>query len=152
MERLAVEIGRALRRLRRAQGLTLVEVAAMSEGAFKATSVAGYERGERNITVERFCRLTELYGYAPERLLADILRRAEGRIQPEIDLTALESLGTTEGALVSGFVRQVRALRGERRADTITLRSGDLEVLATAEGRRPEELAEALRPMNRPED
>ena len=152
MERLAVEIGRALRRLRRAQGLTMVEVAAISEGVFKATSVAGYERGERSITLERFCGLTELYGYAPERVLADILRRSEGGVQPEIDLTALETLGTTEGALVSGFVRQVRALRGERRADTITLRSGDLEVLATAEGRRPEELAEALRSTVRPED
>lgn len=152
MEQLAVEIGRALRRLRRAHGLTLVDVAAMSGGMFKATSVAGYERGERSITLERFCSLCQLYGLAPERLLADILRNAEGRIEPDIDLTALESLGTTESALVSEFVRQVRALRGERRADMITLRAGDLDVLATAEGRLPEELAEALRAVIRPED
>jgi len=152
MEELAVEIGRALRRVRRAHGLTLVDVAAMSGGIFKSTSVAGYERGERSITLERFCRLCQLYGLAPERLLADILRRTEGRPEPEIDLTALESLGTTEGALVSGFVRQVRALRGERQADMITLRAGDLEVLATAEGRRPEDLAEALRAAIRSED
>ena len=64
-------------------------------GVFKATSVAGYERGERSITLERFCGLTELYGYAPERVLADILRRSEGGVQPEIDLTAqvLTNLG-----------------------------------------------------------
>jgi transcriptional regulator with XRE-family HTH domain len=152
MEQVAVEIGQVLRRLRRARGLTLMDVAALSAGTFKATSVAGYERGERNITLERFCRLCQLYGLAPERVLADILRSTEGRIEPEIDLTALESLGTTESALLSGFVRQVRGLRGERQADTITLRSGDLEVLAAAEGRRPEELAEALREVIQPED
>lgn len=152
MEHIAVEIGRALRRLRRAHGLTLVDVAAMSNGMFKATSVAGYERGERSITLERFCNLCQLYGLAPDRVLAEILRRTEGRIEPEIDLAALESLGTTESALLSGFARQVRGLRGEPQADTITLRAGDLEVLATAEGRRPEELAKALRSVIRPHD
>jgi transcriptional regulator with XRE-family HTH domain len=156
LEHIAVEIGRALRRLRRAHGLTLVNVAAMSNGMFKATSVAGYERGERSITLERFCSLCQLYGVAPDRVLAEILRRTEGRIEPEIDLAALESLGTTESALLSGFARQVRGLRGEPQADTITLRAGDLEVLATAEGRRPEELAEelakTLRSVIRPHD
>jgi transcriptional regulator with XRE-family HTH domain len=152
LEHIAVEIGRALRRLRRAHGLTLVDVAAMSNGMFKATSVAGYERGERSITLERFCNLCQLYGLAPDRVLAEILRRTEGRIEPEIDLTALESLGTTESALLSGFARQVRGLRGEPQADTITLRAGDLEVLATAEGRRPEELAKALHSVIRPHD
>ena len=147
-----MEIGRALRRLRRAHGLTLVDVAAMSNGTFKATSVAGYERGERSITLERFCNLCQLYGLAPDRVLAEILRRTEGRIEPEIDLAALESLGTTESALLSGFARQVRGLRGEPQAGTITLRAGDLEVLATAEGRRPEELAKALSSVIRPHD
>ena len=147
-----MEIGRALRRLRRAHGLTLVHVAAMSNGTFKATSVAGYERGERSITLERFCNLCQLYGLAPDRVLAEILRRTEGRIEPEIDLAALESLGTTESALLSGFARQVRGLRGEPQAGTITLRAGDLEVLATAEGRRPEELAKALSSVIRPHD
>jgi transcriptional regulator with XRE-family HTH domain len=152
LEHIAVEIGRALRRLRRAHGLKLVDVAAMSNGMFKATSVAGYERGERSITLERFCNLCQLYGLAPDRVLAEILRRTEGRIEPEIDLAALESLGTTESALLSGFARQVRGLRGEPQAGTITLRAGDLEVLATAEGRRPEELATALRSVIRSHD
>ncbi len=149
MEPLALEIGKALRRARRARGLTLREVASASGGRFKATSVAGYERGERSINLERFCDLSRLYGIAPERLLADILRSVEGRLEPEIDLTLLEGLGSPEGALVSGFIRQVRSLRRVEPSETVVLRAGDLEVLATAAGKKPEELVEALEPVLR---
>ena len=146
MEPLTQAIGRALRRLRESRGFTLREVARASGGRFKATSVAGYERGERSITLERFCELCRFYAMAPDRLLADIVRAAEGHAEPEIDPKILESLGSEEGALVAGFVRQVRALRAEPGVDTIVLRTGDLEVLATAAGKRPEDLADLLRP------
>jgi len=152
LEALVLEIGRALRRTRIARGLTLREAAAASGGRFQATSVAGYERGERSISLERFCDLCRIYGMAPERLLADIVRAAEGRAEPKIDLEVLEKLGSVEGALISGFVREVSALRSERKGDTIVLRAGDLEVLATASGRKPEELLEMLRPALQRED
>jgi hypothetical protein len=61
-------------------------------------------------------------------------------------------LGSAEGALVSGFIRQVRALRREAPAETIVLRTGDLEVLATASGKKPEELIEVLEPILRHEE
>ena len=51
------EVGRALRRARLAQGLTLKAVGERSGGAFKPTAVAGYERAERAIGLERFCAL-----------------------------------------------------------------------------------------------
>jgi transcriptional regulator with XRE-family HTH domain len=152
MDALSVEIGRALRRVRQSRGLTLHNVAEVSEGVFKATSVAGYERGERTITLERFIRLSALYGVRPERLLADILRSVEGRQEPTVDLTVLESLGSMESALVSAFVQQVRSLRKgeEQEAEmTIVLRTGDLESLAKAAGKSPEELVEILRPVLR---
>lgn len=149
MDPMPQEIGRALRRARLARRLTLREVFSASGGRFKATSVAGYERGERSITLKRFCELCRVYGVAPERLLADIVRAAEGRTEPEIDLSVLQALGTPEGSVVAEFVRQVRSLRGEQDADTIVLRAGDLEVLATASGRRPDELIKILRPVLR---
>lgn len=144
MRRSAVEIGRALRDARRARGLTLRQAAERSERRFRPTSIAGYERGERSITLERFIELCRVYGMAPERLLAEIVRRLEGRPPVVIDLTALEGIDTTEGRIVTGFVQEVAALRGERGRRAITLRAGDLEVLATAIGRRPEELAERV--------
>jgi len=139
-----LEAGKALRRARRARGLTLRQVSAISLGRFKPTSVAGYERGERSISLERFCELCQLYEVPPQTLLAEILRSIAGGPEPDIDLTLLESLGSAEGALVAGFIRQIRALRREAASGRIALRAGDLEVLATAAGKKREELAEAL--------
>jgi len=149
MDPLALEIGRALRRAREARGLTLRAVATVSGGRFKATSVAGYERGERSVSVVRFCELCRFYGASPDRLLAEIMRAMEGTAETIIDLAFLEALGSEEAALVSGFVHQVRSLRTEAGGEEIVLRAGDLEVLATAAGKRPEELAELLRPKLR---
>ena len=68
-----VETGRALREARLANGLTLREVGERSGGEFTPTAVAGYERAERSISLERFCALCAFYGVAPERLLAEIV-------------------------------------------------------------------------------
>lgn len=86
---IAEDIGSALRRARLARGLTLREVGTRSRGAFSPTAVAGYERGERAISVQRFCDLCAFYGIAPEHLLAAVLRGAAGRAEL-IDLTELE--------------------------------------------------------------
>lgn len=152
MGRIAQEIGRALRRARLARDLTLRQVSTLSHGRYKPTSVAGYERGERAISLQRFCELCELYDVPPQTLLADILRAAQGRPEPDIDLTLLESLGSDEAELVAGFIRQIRSLRREHPTGRIVLRSGDLEVLATAAGKKPAELVRALGPSIRRED
>jgi hypothetical protein len=126
--------------------LTLRELTRQSAGRFKATSVAGYERGERTISVERFCELCVLYGVAPQAVLGDILVAVGGSSEREIHLSRLETMRSAEGSLLSEFVRQIKALRGEASSETIALRAGDIEVLATAAGKTPEELAEAIEP------
>jgi transcriptional regulator with XRE-family HTH domain len=146
---LAHEIGRSLRRARRARGFTLRQVAIQTAGRFKATSVAGYERGERTVSVERFCELCGLYGVAPQAVLGDILVAVGGRPEAEIDLSRLERMESAEGGLLSEFVRQIKALRKEAASETIALRAGDIEVLATAAGKKPEELARAIEPAVR---
>jgi transcriptional regulator with XRE-family HTH domain len=150
MGRIALEAGRALRRARRMRGLTLRQVSALTEGRLKPTSIAGYERGERSISLERFCELCELYSVPPQSILGDVWRSVQGIAEPDIDLAQLESMGSAEAALVVGFIRQIRALRHDEPAETIVLRAGDLEVLATAAGRKPSELVEVLGPSIRP--
>lgn len=131
----ALETGRALRRARRARQLTLRQVASMSGGRFKATSIAGYERGERAISLERFSELCRLYGIPPGTLLAEIVRDVQRTNTSAVHVTDLESLGSEEAALVAGFVRHIRELRSNLPPETIALRAGDLEVLASAAGR-----------------
>lgn len=140
----ATEVGTALRRARRARGLTLRAVSTLSDGRYKPTSIAGYERGERSISLERFCDLCRLYDADPSTLLTEILEIAGGAPEPGLDLERLEALGSSEAALVAGFVREIRTLRRGRPSDAIVLRAGDVEVLATAAGKRPEDLIEIL--------
>ena len=69
---MALEIGRALRRARVARGMTLKDLADASVDRFRPTSVAGYERGERKISLVRFCELCRLLDVPPERVLGEI--------------------------------------------------------------------------------
>jgi transcriptional regulator with XRE-family HTH domain len=90
-----VQTGRALRDARLADGLTLREVGERSGGAFTPTAVAGYERAERSISLERFCALCAFYGVAPDRLLAEIVEvLARGRVilltDADVDIAAAE--------------------------------------------------------------
>ena len=84
------EVGRALRRARLDLGLTLRQVGERSLGAFKPTAVAGYERGERTISLERFYALCSFYGVAPTEVLAEIEEALDPPAEALVDLTQLE--------------------------------------------------------------
>ena len=62
-------LGQRLRAARRQRGWSLGEIEAQTEGEFKASVVGAYERGERAISVQRFVRLSEIYGVAASELL-----------------------------------------------------------------------------------
>ena len=143
---ISVEIGNGLRRARQERGLTLRDLSRLSGGKYKPTSVAGYERGERAISVERFCDLCRLYDIPPPVLLEEIVRAVRTTPEPHIDITLLEPLGSAEAALVSGFVREIRALRRGPSSQTIVLRAGDVEILAKAAGKEADELIDILGP------
>lgn len=136
---LGLEAGRSLRRLRKERGLTLREVGRASGGRFTPTAIAGYERGERTISLRRFCELVELYGGAPDRILRGILQ-ARGPSEHAIDLEAVNALPSLEAGVIRSFVTEILHLRGEGLSDTVILREGDLEILAGAAGRTAKEL------------
>lgn len=90
------QVGRALRRARQARGLTLRDVGIRSGGIFTPTAVAGYERDERAISLQRFCELATFYGVAPQDLLAEALHPDDR--EPVVDLTPLEEpVNTSSG-------------------------------------------------------
>ena len=126
--------------------MTLRQVGLASQGRFKSTAVAGYERAERSITLERFYELAGLYDMAPERLLSQIAWRVDGGPEPLIDPSKIVSLPPREQGALTEFISQVRQMRGTPDEGTISLRVRDLEVLATISGTKLDEFVEHLRP------
>ena len=120
----------------------------MSNGRFKPSTLGGYERGERAITLERFCELASLYGMPADRLLADVCdgMTPERRKGLAIDLTKLPLVKTSERNAVADFLHGVRSQRRSPGNEVITLRSQDVEALAFASRLSPSALVSRLRP------
>jgi transcriptional regulator with XRE-family HTH domain len=146
--RIREALGEVLRETRRHRGLTLREVAALAGSRFKPSAIGGYERGERSISLERFCDLAELYGVPADRLLAQVLARVkpEGRVEVVVDLTQLELLPGEEPRITAELVDRVRRQRGDLTGAQVTLRAGDLEALALASKLAPGDLVRRLQP------
>lgn len=150
LEGLPEEIGRVLRDIRRARRMTLRQVAEASDGEIKATSLAGYERAERTISLVRFYSICWFFGVAPDRLLTLILARTHPQ-QPVtpghlvVDLNRLSQPGSRESRSVEAYVTSVREARGLG-GSIISLRTDDLEILATETGKLPESLLHSLSP------
>ena len=148
MKAISEAIGEALRRARKGRKLTLHDVARISKGRFKPSSVGSYERGTRTISVPLLCELAGLYGIPPDRILADALANSLPEAQREvvIDLRRLPKLQGEDGRVLTEFVGQVRALRGDLASEVITLRAGDVEVLASSLGSESKALMQRIRP------
>ncbi len=130
------EVGHALRRARLARGLTLRQVGERSLGAFKPTAVAGYERAERTISLERFYALCAFYGVAPTRLLAEIEEALGRRPELTIDLTQLEDPDARSTTLGSSSTISFRG-RTRGRKPTGNDASGPSAVRAGSTDRAP---------------
>ena len=78
-ERFAAVVGDVLRRVRQGRGLSLRQVTVRSGGRFKPSSVASYERGERQVSLERFFALADVYDVTPERIVAAIAHELEAQ-------------------------------------------------------------------------
>jgi transcriptional regulator with XRE-family HTH domain len=148
MVQFARVLGEVLRDARHQRGLTLRQAMERSEGRFKPSVIGGYERGERSLSLVRFCELAKFYGIPADRLLARALERLDpaARRETVLDLGRLERVQDEAGDAVTGFVRQVKQERGDRAKEIITLRAGDLEAVALASGIALDQLLQALRP------
>src|SRR5205085_3138444 len=94
--------GDALRRARERRGYTMQRVSELTRGRFKPSSIGGWERAEREISLQRFCELSEVYAVSPDRLLAEALESMapDERGEVVIDLTRLPLLEGEEQGLL----------------------------------------------------
>jgi transcriptional regulator with XRE-family HTH domain len=148
MGRFSTAAGQVLRETRVRLGLSLDDVARISTGRFKPSALGGYERGERSLTIDRFCELASVYSANPDEVLSRVLGRLDpaGRDEVVIDLRRIGQIESEERTLVAEFVHRIKVLRGDYLTDVLTLRGGDVAALAMASGRRSDELMIGIRP------
>jgi hypothetical protein len=122
--------------------MTLEDVRRRSGNHFKPSALGSLERGQRGLSLARFCELAWLYGIPPDQLLAEVMRSvtATGALEVVIDLDRLFASQGPEITLLAEHVDHVRSLRADYRTNLITLRSGDIEALAGRAQIRPAEL------------
>jgi transcriptional regulator with XRE-family HTH domain len=115
-------------------GLSLDQLSRRSDGRYQPSSLGSYERGERAISVVRFCELALLLGVSPDQLLGDALSRSwpQGRREVMIDVGELPY--SEAGRQTAAYAHRVRSARDDYLSSVVTLRAGDLQVIADASG------------------
>jgi transcriptional regulator with XRE-family HTH domain len=105
-DQFSASLGQRLRVARKQRGWSLGDVESNTVGEFKASVVGAYERGERAISVQRFVRISEVYGFKPSDLLPTI-STPEGVFTIDLDALASED----GDHLAEKFLNAIRMLR-----------------------------------------
>lgn len=135
-------LGEHLRRIRKQQGLSLLDVESQSEKEFKASVLGAYERGERSVSTPRLKRLSEIYSLPLHAMLPveeGMPARGPGS-GVAIDLTRAENADAPEAKAVARYVRMIIARRGSWSGRVVGIRAEDVRALAAALDRSPDEL------------
>lgn len=114
-------LGQRLRAARRHRGWSLGDVESNTDGEFKASVVGAYERGERAISVQRFARLSEIYGTPASDLLPT-------QTEPELVID-LEALAGEDGDLVDRYLAAIQMMRKAPGVDEV--RDSDRAVISS---------------------
>ena len=129
----AFELGRVLRRVRTDRSMRLGDVAAQSDGRFKASALGSYERGERTLSLERFVELAFLYEIPPATLLRRVLLGGSsepGRVA--VDRGQLDLVPWPEREWLAELTDRVATRRGSDSQAVVAVREDDVAELAAA--------------------
>ena len=126
------EVGARLRAIRNQLELTLRDVEERSNGHWKAVVVGSYERADRSVSLPRLHELADFYGVDVAELLPGGMSTVSDEPPPlVVDVGGLRAASTDRDLWpLVRFVADVRARRGDRSGDRITLRSADARALA----------------------
>ena len=134
MNALTSAIGASLRDARVRAGLSLHELALRSQGRYSPSSLGGYERGERAISVVRFCELARFLGVPADQLLGRALDRVMSDERREVVLELTDLPDSEVGRQTAAHAHHMKERRSDYLSTVVTLRSGDLQVIADASG------------------
>jgi len=130
----SAQVGQRLRAIRQAQGLSLAEVEARSDGRWSASAVGAYERGFRTLSLPRLKSLADFYKVPVAVLLGEPLpvEAAAERRKIVLDLNALAKIDPA--APIRRFVQSIIEARGDFNGKVLSLRHDDLKALCTLVG------------------
>ncbi len=127
-------VGRRLRAIRQAQGLSLAEVEQRSSGRWSASAVGAYERGFRTLSLPRLKALADFYRVPVAVLLGESVAASSSPERRKIVLD-LEALNTIDpSAPIRRFVQSIIEARGDFNGRVLSLRHDDLKALCTLVG------------------
>ncbi|CAN5127659.1 hypothetical protein BH20ACT3_BH20ACT3_10040 [soil metagenome] len=127
-------VGRRLRAIRQAQGLSLADVEQRSNGQWSASAVGAYERGFRTLSLPRLKALADFYRVPVAVLLGEAVATASSpeRRKIVLDLEALNRIDPA--APIRRFVQSIIEARGDFNGRVLSLRHDDLKALCTLVG------------------
>ncbi len=130
----ALAVGRRLRAIRQAQGMSLVDVEERSGGRWSSSAIGAYERGFRNLSLPRLNALAEFYRVPVSVLLGEPgpYNEPPERRKLVLDLEALRRIDAAEP--IQRFVRSIIEARGDFNGRVLSLRHDDLKALCTLVG------------------
>src|ERR687894_1287254 len=106
-----LEVGRRLRALRKAKGMSLDDVERSSEGRWSASAIGAYERWFRTLSLPRLHELAAFYDVPVSVLLGQQEAAPEKPRKLVLDLEALGNV--PDAAAIQRFARSIVLQRGE---------------------------------------
>lgn len=121
-------VQQGLRAIREAQGLTLSQASAKSNGEVSAIALGSYERGDRTISASKLIQIAQIYD-VPVTAFFDSHDHANKNTKIIIDCRKLNS---DEGPLaikLKTVVKSIASIRRDWNGEVISLRENDLTSL-----------------------
>lgn len=122
-----------IRKIRKARGWSLADVEKLSKGSFKAVVLGSYERGDRTMSVKRAIDLANFYGVPLHYLVQEEQVPVRiGRSPLILDLRRVRSKidSGQKTRLLATFVAWISQQRNDWNGEIMSLREGDLSLLA----------------------
>lgn len=124
------EVGRRLRALRKAKGMSLDDVERASAGRWSASAIGAYERGFRTLSLPRLHELADFYDVPVSVLMGQQEAPAAEADRPRKLVLDLEALNQVpEAGAVQRFARSIILERGDFNGRVLSIRRDDLRAI-----------------------